>query len=114
MPPVRSPARRSVSQSSLADERPESTSTLTDENLLFTRPPGKPVTVWDDDAGPRTPASRGWSKKRPRSPNSRSKLMPIGQDMKSPRYGYPLSSSIPVTLQRKLWNEYMLEPLIYN
>ncbi|KAF0686362.1 Aste57867_21806 [Aphanomyces stellatus] len=85
MPPVRSPARRSVSQSSLADERPESTSTLTDENLLFTRPPGKPVTVWDDDAGPRTPASRGWSKKRPRSPNSRSKLMPIGQDMKSPR-----------------------------
>ncbi|ETV88806.1 hypothetical protein H257_00298 [Aphanomyces astaci] len=90
MPQLQSPMRRTMSQPSVAgDDRPESL--LPDESLLFTRPPGKPLSVWgggDDDESGHTSSngiSRAWSKKRPRSPGVNSKLKPIENEMKSPR-----------------------------
>ncbi|KAF0722452.1 hypothetical protein AaE_009950, partial [Aphanomyces astaci] len=93
MPQLQSPMRRAMSQPSVAgDDRPESL--LPDESLLFTRPPGKPLSVWsdgDDDESGHTSSngiSRAWSKKRPRSPGVNSKLKPIENEMKSPRFGH--------------------------
>ncbi|CAK4185205.1 unnamed protein product [Aphanomyces euteiches] len=83
-PLVNSAMRRVVSQSNMNDERLENN--LPDEKLLFTRPPGKPKAVWEDDRNKYDiPGSRGWSKKRPRSPYGASKLTPIDNELKSPR-----------------------------
>ncbi|OQR93669.1 hypothetical protein ACHHYP_02367 [Achlya hypogyna] len=85
--PVRRPQPEDASY--MEDEAREKMPPLPDSALLFTRPLGRPLEVWQDsqrEAIKDTAPASSWGKKRPRSPSAATQLQPLSiSQSKSPR-----------------------------